>query len=468
MRAIEIRRHDQIVATLDLYDYLLRGVKRDDIRLETGDVIFVALRGKRAQVTGAVLRPAIYELKPEETLPDLLRAAGGFAPDAALQRVAVYRIVPVPERGSGPFPRSVVSVSLPVIARAGDDPPPAPPGAGVFGPVFVPGLTVEDGDSVVVDSIPARSESYYVSVTGAVRRPGQYPWREGMTLRELMTEARGPDVGAYLKEAEIARMPADRSGGELAQTIHVPLDSTYLTARDSAGRFVGPPGQGFPASGAPEVPLEPYDNVLILKQPDFSLLSTVYVGGEVRYPGTYALLSGQDRLTDIVDRAGGLTPIAFRDGIRFYRTADHVGRIDVDFPRAEKLHTSRYNLVLQDGDSIYVPEYQPSVKVSGAVHAPGSVMWQQGRDLEFYVNAAGGATYKADMSGVSIHYANGEVRTRNTTALVFHADPQPAPGAEIVVPSGDPTVHKPDLITTLGVIAQVISSLVTLAVVSKL
>jgi len=468
MREIEIRRHDQVVATLDLYDYLLRGEKRDDIRLETGDVVFVRLRGKRAQVTGAVLRPAIYELKPDETLPVLLRAAGGFAPEAALERVAIYRIVPVPARGTGPYPRSVVSVSLPVIQRVGDDPPPTPTGASVFGPVFVPGLAVEDGDSVVVDSVPGRAESYYVAISGAVRRAGRYPWREGMTLRELLTEARGPGVGAYLKEAEIARLPADRSAGQLAQTIRVPLDSTYLTARDSAGRFIGPPGQAFPASGSPEVALEPYDNVLILKQPAFSLQSTVYVGGEIRFPGDYALISGQDRLTDIIDRAGGLTPLAFQDGIRFMRTADGVGQVDIDLPRAQKGHNSRYNLVLQDGDSIYIPEFQPSVKVSGAVNAPGSIMWQRGRDVEFYVNAAGGANYKADMSAVRVHYANGTVRTRNTTLLVFHADPAPAPGSEVIVPMRDTTVKKPDLITTLGVVAQVISSIVTLAVVSKL
>src|SRR5881296_1116933 len=97
LRQIEVRRSDKPVAAVDLYDYLLRGDKRSDVRLETGDVVFVPLHSTRAQITGAVLRPAIYELKQGETLVDLLRSAGGFRSDAALRRLAVYRVLPAPE-----------------------------------------------------------------------------------------------------------------------------------------------------------------------------------------------------------------------------------------------------------------------------------------------------------------------------------------------------------------------------------
>src|SRR2546427_4471006 len=106
-------------------------------------------------------------------------------------------------------------------------------------------------------------------IAGMVMKPGAYPWHPGMTLRDLVLLARGPKVGADLKEAEIARLPEDRSQGQLATTIRVPLDSTYLFQRDSLGRYVGPPGLAFTARGTPEVPLQPYDNVLILKQPEW-------------------------------------------------------------------------------------------------------------------------------------------------------------------------------------------------------
>src|SRR5207253_6248094 len=116
LRQIEIRRLNNVVATLDLYDYLLRGDKRGDVRLETGDVIYVPLHGTRVQVTGAVLRPAIYELKEGETLPDLLRAAGGFRANAAVDRLTIHRILPAARRKPGPAPRAALDVALAVAA----------------------------------------------------------------------------------------------------------------------------------------------------------------------------------------------------------------------------------------------------------------------------------------------------------------------------------------------------------------
>src|SRR5207247_2613000 len=123
----------------------------------------------------------------------------------------------------------------------------------------------------------AAHQGLFVAIAGMVKKPGRYPWQQGMTLRELVTLARGPTVGAYLKEAEIGRLPADRSQGQLTQTVRAPIDSTYLFERDAAGRYIGPPGLAFPGPGAPEVPLQPYANVLILRQPDFALPRTVYL-----------------------------------------------------------------------------------------------------------------------------------------------------------------------------------------------
>ena len=339
LRQITVQRGDTAVRTIDLYDYLLRGDKQGDIRLETGDVVFVPLHGTRAQITGAVLRPAIYELKPGEALADLIRAAGGFRADAGLRRLSVYRILPVSDQGPGPFPRAVVDVPLlnaghVVVDAPTTDDPPAPTSPNVFSGVVIPPLALENGDSVAVDSLPPLAGMLFVAVTGMVTNPGRYPWRPGMTLRDLVLLARGPKVGAYLKEAEIARMPTDRTQGQLAQTFRMPMDSTYLFERDAVGRYFGPPGLPVPAAGAPEVPLEPYDNVLIMRQPDFELQRTVYVGGEVRFPGAYVLTSKDERLGDVVDRAGGLTPQAYSEGIRFIRAASEVGRINVELTRA--------------------------------------------------------------------------------------------------------------------------------------
>jgi protein involved in polysaccharide export with SLBB domain len=454
VRRVLIRRTGQVVDTLDLYDYLLSGDTHSDKRLETGDVVFVPAHGMRAQVTGAVSRPAIYAIKPGERLADVLHAAGGFRPDAALTRVTIFRFLPISERRQPPLARGTIDIAL----------GPADSGDAAIGSVAVPTVTLEDGDSIVVDSLPPLSGQFTVGIAGMVNKPGVFPWRPGMTLRDLMLLARGPKIGAYLKEAEVARLPIDRSAGQLATTIRVPLDSTYLIDRDSLGRYIGPPGLPFAGSGAAEVPLEPFDNVLVLRQPDFDYQRTVTVLGEIRYPGVYSLQTKNDRLSEVIARAGGLTAQAYPDGIRFIRTQNDVGRINVDLIRALHETSGSANLVLQPGDSIYLPEYQPSVKVSGAVNSPGSVLWRRGADLSYYLSAAGGFAQRADKGGVSVRFANGEVRTRGHG--LFHGDPKPGPGSEVFVPAEDPTAHKTDYVALLGAIAQILASALTIAVVT--
>jgi protein involved in polysaccharide export with SLBB domain len=330
--------------------------------------------------------------------------------------------------------------------------------------VRVPTIQLEDGDSVVIDALPPVSEGYYVGIAGMVIKPGQYPWRPGMTLRDLMLLARGPRVGADLKEAEVARLPEDRAQGQLATTIRVPLDSSYLLQRDSLSRYMGPPGVDVPASGAAEVPLQPFDNVLILREPGFDYQRMVTVTGEVRYPGTYSLRTKSDRLASVIARAGGLTPQAYADGIRFVRRESGIGRINVELKRALADTTSRYNILLQPDDSINVPEYEPSVKVMGAVNSPGSVLWQQGKDLDYYISAAGGFAQLANKGAVSVRYANGEVKTRHHT-FFGTSNPRPGPGSVVSVPAKDPSAPRTDYVALFGAIAQILASSVAIIVV---
>src|SRR5216117_2159686 len=456
LRGVEVRRFGKVVATFDLYDYLLRGDTRHDVRLETGDVVFVPVHGPRAQITGAVRRPAIYELEGGGSLASLIEDAGGFRPDAQLRRLSVFRLLSAAERGPGAPPRAVIDVALsalpsPKSRDRGSVAPGDPPV-----PVSMPQMALQDGDSVVVDELQPLSGQYYVSIVGVVNKPGAYPWREGMTLRDLMLLARGPGVGAYLKEAEIARMPEDRSQGQLAATVRVPMDSTYLE-RDSVGRYVGPPGLPYPGRGAPETKLLPYDNVLLLKEPDFDLQRMVAMTGQVRFPGVYSLRSKNERLADIVDRAGGLTPQAYPDGIRFVRPTNAAGRIDIDLARALREHDSRDNVIMQPGDSVFIPEFLASVKVTGAVNSAGSVLWKRGEGLGYYIDAAGGFSYLADKGRVSIRFANGEVRTKK-------GGPKPGPGSEVFVPVKD-TTARTNYVALFGAIAQILASTVAIIVV---
>jgi len=119
-----------------------------------------------------------------------------------------------------------------------------------------------------------------------------------------------------------------------------------------------------------------------------------------------------NRLADIIDRAGGLTPQAYPDGIRFVRPTNAAGRINIDLTQALQQRESRDNVIMQPSDSVFVPEFLASVKVTGAVNSAGSVLWKRGEGLAYYIDAAGGFTYLADRGRVSIRFANGEVRTR--------------------------------------------------------
>jgi protein involved in polysaccharide export with SLBB domain len=248
--------------------------------------------------------------------------------------------------------------------------------------------------------------------------------------------------------------------------VRVPLDSSYLLTADSARTYVGPPGVAFPAAGSTQdVMIEPYDNVLIFRQPNFELQRTVTITGEVMFPGTYALKAKDDRLADLVQRAGGLTPRAYAEGIRFVRAIDNRGRINIDLPHALKDHGSRDNLILQPGDSIHLPEYQASVRVTGAVNSPGSVLYRKGANLAYYIGAAGGFTHSAEAGRVSVKYANGETRTRHRT-FIFTSNPPPGPGAEVFVPAKDPNAPHTDMVALFGAIAQILASTVAIIVVA--
>ena len=543
-RQITVQRGGSAAATLDLYDYLLRGDTRSDIRLQNNDVVFVGLHGVRAELRGAVMRPEIYELSSDESLRELIAAAGGFTPKAALQRVSVARILPAAQRtpegpqkvvvdvplvrgdsGQATVPRFRMQdgdiVTVDTVADAlrgfvniqGNVYQPGrfalEPGmtlsrlvllAGGFRPATYEGRAhidrldradqrrylvdvelpkdsaaswvsdpvLQDQDSVTVYGRLEMRDTITVAITGMVTRPGRFPWRDGMTLRDLVLMARGVRVGAYLQEAEIARLPADRSEGQLATTVRVAMDSTYLFDRDSLGRYIGPPGMVFPKSGAPEIPIQPYDNVLVLRQPDFEMQRSVDVEGEVVYPGTYDLRTRADRLDDVIARAGGLTAQAYAEGVRFIRTLGAAGRINIDLQHALRNPGSADDIILQPNDSIYVPEYEPSVRVIGAVNTPGSVLYKPGESIGYYINAAGGGTRVAVEGSASVRQANGEVQTRHHVLLFFRSDPDPGPGSVVFIPARDPT-DKTDWLGIIGGTAQILGSLVAiLVVVSKL
>jgi protein involved in polysaccharide export with SLBB domain len=323
---------------------------------------------------------------------------------------------------------------------------------------------LQEDDEIRVFSTSEFRPTRYVAINGAVRKSGQYPFREGLTIRDLVLLAGGLDQSAYLNEAEIARLPENRAGGVTARTFRVPLDSSYIFERGPDGKYLGPPG--LPAASGPnaDVTVQPYDNVLILRQPNWELQRTAVIAGEVRYPGRYSLKTKTERITDLIDRAGGLTTDAYANGVIFYRTRNGVGRIGIELP--DVLHNSRSldNLPLQDGDSLYIPRYNAVVNVQGSVNSPVSVTWSPGKTIEYYIRAAGGPSQKADAKRAYVTQPNGKVEARAAHWLLPDGIPQPKAGSTVFVPERDPADKPLDFITSAGSIAQILATVVTLVI----
>lgn len=559
-RQVEVRRGAQLVATVDLYDYLLHGIVPTDVALASGDVVYVPIEGARVKVVGEVKRPAIYEVKPGETLGDLVRIAGGLTPTAATQAATVYRIVPPEQRTDLTRGRTVLSVNL-AKALAGDSAAvPLVAGDSVIVFPFVsgrrnavtirgavgvpgtyqvdPGMRLSDlialaggvrqdsysGRAQIVRTDPdstrrmigvalpgagadagdnpelaerdevtifARSEfqpDRYVAVWGAVRRPGYIGYADSMTVRDAVLLAGGLRENAYLDSATVSRLVAGRD--TLQTVFSTPLDSSYV---------VGGPAYPARTSGtaqAPTVVLQPYDQVFVRRQPGWEEPATVVLTGEVRFPGRYALRSKGERLLPVLQRAGGLTSAAYTNGIRFFRLGaaqrpdtarrgaadtagaplvawrkagspsdlrgpEHrdwatTGRIGVNLEQVLGNPTHRDNVVLQPGDSIDIPRYDPVVRVEGAVNAPGtSVPYRPSASVKDYVNGAGGFAQLADKGKTFVQQPNGIIQKGGA----------PEPGAVVVVPEKVPGQAGTSLAQLIAAFGPLFSALTTIAVV---
>jgi protein involved in polysaccharide export with SLBB domain len=536
LRRVLVRRGGMAVDTLDVYDYLLNGNSANDVRLTSGDLIFVPIHGGRVRIVGEVARPATYEIKPGETLSDALRFAGGFTAAAATRRVQIERIVPPGQRPLGGRDRVVTDVVSDQLTTGNAPAVSVLPGdvirvfsvasrvrnrIYVRGNVWAPGsqgiapgtrlsdalrvaggvkpdvylgqvlvtrtmpdssrvqlrATLRDTTGAVINDLPLQEDDEirvfsvsefrpvrYVAINGAVRKSGQFPYREGMTVRDLVLLAGGLEQSAYLNEAEIARLPETRGGGVTARTFRVPLDSSYIFERSPDGKYLGPPGLPAPSGPNPDVVVAPYDNVLILRQPNWELQRTAVIGGEVRYPGRYSLKTTTEKVTDLITRAGGLTTDAYANGVIFYRTRNGIGRIGIELPDVLRNPKDLDNLLLQDGDSIFIPRYNSVVNVQGAVNSPVSVTYAPGKSIEYYIRAAGGPSRKADMKRAYVTQPNGKVDARESNFLLPDGMPEPRPGSVVFVPERDPADAPRDFLQSAGAFAQIAATLVTLVI----
>ncbi len=546
-RSVRILRGADTLGSVDLYSYLLTGVIPSEIRLDGGDAVYVPPRGTQVRIAGEVVRPAAYELKASEGLRELIGIAGGLTPQAAAFNVTIARTLPVAQRTTPGRERTVLTVNIgsalavsaPLIPLFPDDSVTVfairsgrTRAVNIAGSVWQPATyRLEDGmrlwdlirvsgglrpetyagraqivrslpdstrrmygvplDSLLPDANPVLSEldqvtiyprtdfrpERYIGVFGAVRKPGYVAFSDSITLRDAVLLAGGTTEDAYLAQAEVSRARMGGTSDSVAVTHKVPLDSSYVG--DATGYMRRPVG----ASTAPIVSLEPYDHVYIRRQPGLEGQRTVYLTGEVAFPGKYTLLSKTEKLSDLIRRAGGLSPRSYATGIRFYRrgyvasaaglqTPDQtpglgaiqgpsggVSRIGVDLDRVLRDPGHRDNLVLADGDSISIPEFIPVVMVQGGVNAPTSVTYVPGQGIEYYVNAAGGYARLADKKGTFVQQPNGIIQKKG----------DPGPGAVVTVPVRDAPAPSQLLLvlpSILGLVGALATAATTVIVVA--
>lgn len=310
-------------------------------------------------------------------------------------------------------------------------------------------LPLQKNDELYIPSIFDLQEEYTLSVKGAVRVPGVYKYADNATIEDLIIQA-----GGLLESASTVKV-------DVARRIKNPKSLTGLTKL--AENFTFTLKDGLIVDGKPDFTLEPYDEVFVRNSPGYQVQQNVTVTGEVLFEGNYVLSQKGERLSDLVKRAGGLMPEAYAKGARLLRqmTPDEKARVEsvlklskqtdkdsIDINRLDIGNTyyvgielkkaienpgSDYDVVLREGDQLVVPQYTGTVKISGAVMYPNTVVYKKNAKLNYYIEQGGGFASRAKKRRVFIVYMNGTVQKSKTFSKA-----KAAPGCEIIVPVKPP------------------------------
>ncbi|RIV22373.1 sugar transporter [Fibrisoma montanum] len=482
-RRISIIRGNRVVRTIDLYDFILRGDRKDNIRLQDDDVIRVADYNTRVEMAGEVRRPAIFEVLPGETLKDILTFAGGFSDEAYRAAITLRRNTPrerriinvtedqiatfVPEPGDrytigkilNRYENRVQIVGA--VMRPGDYALEPTMGTvrelikraeGLRNDAFLnranifrernelerENLTFDLGllmkgetqdiplmrqDSIVIQSIRGLRENYYVLIQGAVNRPDTFNFINNMSVADLIALAGGFREGASSNNLEVARRIVSDSAGVSKNSVQ----TFQLVANRDLALSTSPDAQ---KNEANTFMLQPFDIVYVRSLPNYEAQREVYVYGEVKHPGNYAIASRNERIIDLIRRAGGIKPEAYLPGAQYRRGGELVGndlRKIFDDPGAEE------NLLLKDGDTLFVPRRSEVIQIQGAVLNPSAVSYKSNFRFEDYIAQTGGFTDNARQKKAYVVYPNGR-KDRTHRFLFIKIRPEVEPGSTIIVP----------------------------------
>jgi len=468
LREVRLLRSNVQVARVDLYDFLQRGDRTRDYRLESGDTIFVPTVGDVVAVAGEVKRPAIYEVQTGTRLADVVSLAGGVTPTSYIKRVQIVRALPNAERAT-------LDVDLTGHYLKGDE---------ASNPL------INAGDLVLIH--PADPRVYnIVKVDGAVRYPGAYELKPMMRIGQLLPADRLlPE--AYTERVEVARRRPDLTMEVLA------VDLKKAWAGDQSQDLL----------------LKPLDEVTV--RTELKASRTMVLTGQVARPGVYTIAEGE-KLSSVLARAGGFTDRAFpkgaaytraslrkieqeqleaflktqeqrmlaaastivvgaekeeaaanqqalqarREALRLLASKVVVGRMVVHLDQPDRLKGTDNDVLLMDGDTLNVPEPPDSVLVIGAVRSSTSVKYKEGAGVEYYINRVGGYSKEADKKEAHIVKADGSAIASFTNIRSVE------PGDTVIVPPKEeekirtlPTVR--DIAQTIGAVLLGVAALAVL------
>ncbi|HWP81646.1 MAG TPA: SLBB domain-containing protein [Bacteroidota bacterium] len=512
LREIRIVRPGFNLPPTDLYDYLLRGNRTNDIRLQDGDVVFVKPAGKRAAIQGRVVRPAIYELKENETLADLLALAGGLRFDAYVNRVHVERIVPFDQRSL--IGKTIQDIDL-RFEKLRD--------------LLSSKFALEDGDVITVREITELPENRVV-ITGNVKKPGPYQLKPGMRVKDLIMAADSLERNTFSERGTLFRLlpnlrreilafnPRLALEGDEAHDLQLANEDSLVIYKESqffpqrvvsiAGA-VRKPGifprhekmnvadlvvlagglkeeaitKGWEISriettsvgvftrvfkvdvdheywtgkGGGGFLLHDLDHVLVPTDPRITPPQIVDVSGYVMFPGKYTIRYEGEKLSELLKRAGGPREGAYLAGSRLFRKANNAGLVPIDFEEALDDTTSLDNIELLDGDSISIAKHEDLVYVRGEVFVPSPVLYKKGASLKYYILQAGDFKEEADIDRVVVFLPSG----KKWEPGGLFGDPEILPGSAIYVPR---KIEKED--KTLPILRDLATILASLAAIT--
>ena len=514
LRNIYLMRNGKKIANVDVYDFILKGKAMDTTRLQEGDVIIVPPYEMLVDIQGNVKRPMFYEMKNGETVKTLIEYAGNFTGDAYTKNVRItrqngreYQIYTVDDidysvfklmdgdvlnisamldrfanrleikgavyrPGIYQFSGQLNTVKL-LVEKA----------EGVMGDAFLgravlhreredltkeviqvdlknilngtkPDIALQRNDVLYIPSIHDLQDIGTISVFGEVARPGDFPFAENTTLEDIIIQAGGLKESASSVRVDVSRRIKDSKGTQVSSEI--------------GQMFTFALKDGFVVDGEQGFKLQPYDQIFVRRSPSYQTQINVSVNGEVLYAGTYALTQKTERVSSLIEKAGGVTPYAYVKGAKISRrinaeerrrmqtvldmarTADEKDSINVsklelgdiyyvgiDLEKALKNPGSDADIVLREGDQLIVPEYNNTVRISGEVMYPNTVSYVKGKSLDYYIEQAGDYGERAKKKRAYIVYMNGQVKkaSKYNSNLI-------EPGCEIIVPTKEKNEFK--------------------------